>query len=220
VAVVLKLGGSIVAPNGLDKERLGGLADAINASKQQLAVVVGSGSLSRNYSAAMRSLGASEFDADCAGIMISRANAIALAALLERGIYVEGYAGAKAALPEKTPVMGGVLPLLTTTSVAALLAECVRAERLVIATNVDGVYDKDPRKHADARRYGTIGAAQLVAMAAERDARSATENFVVDLLAAKTIARSRIPAIVLDGKDLKNLSLAIAGRKCDGTLVR
>jgi len=220
VTTVLKLGGSIVAPNGLDSEHLGGLAAAINAARQPLAVVVGSGAISRDYSAAMRSLGASEFDADCAGIMISRANAIALAALLERGIYVESYAQAKAALPEKTPVMGGVLPLLTTTSVAALLAECVRARRLVIATNVDGIYDKDPRKHADARRYGAIGAAQLVAMAAERDCRSATENFVVDLLAAKTIARSKIPATVLDGKDLKNLSLALAGRKCNGTLVK
>lgn len=49
-----------------------------------------------------------------------------------------------------------------TTAVA--LAAYLRADRCQIFTDVDGVYDRDPRVHADARRFGRIGYAQMLAL--------------------------------------------------------
>ena len=47
-------------------------------------------------------------------------------------------------------------PFFTTDTAAALRAMEIGAEILLKATKVDGVYDKDPVKHADARRYATV----------------------------------------------------------------
>ena len=47
-------------------------------------------------------------------------------------------------------------PFFTTDTAAALRAMEIGAEVLLMAKNVDGVYDKDPKKHADARRYATV----------------------------------------------------------------
>lgn len=52
-----------------------------------------------------------------------------------------------------------------TTAVA--LAAYLGAEKCEIYTDVDGVYDKDPRKHPDARRYSRIGYGEMLAMARE-----------------------------------------------------
>ncbi len=49
-----------------------------------------------------------------------------------------------------------------TTAVA--LAAYLRADRCQIFTDVDGVYDRDPRIHADARRYGRIGYGEMLAL--------------------------------------------------------
>lgn len=49
-----------------------------------------------------------------------------------------------------------------TTAVA--LAACLKADRCQIFTDVDGVYDRDPRIHADALRYGRIGYGEMLAL--------------------------------------------------------
>ena len=52
--------------------------------------------------------------------------------------------------------MGGLKPGITTDAVAALVAERVNADLLVKGTDQDGVYDKDPRKHARMQLSWTI----------------------------------------------------------------
>lgn len=47
-------------------------------------------------------------------------------------------------------------PLVTTDSAASLRGIEIKADVLLKATNVDGVYDKDPRKHTDAKKYNTV----------------------------------------------------------------
>ncbi len=47
-------------------------------------------------------------------------------------------------------------PFFTTDTAAALRAMEIGAEVLLKATKVDGIYDKDPKKHADARRYRPV----------------------------------------------------------------
>ncbi len=49
-----------------------------------------------------------------------------------------------------------------TTAVA--LADFLQADRCIIYTDVDGVYDKDPRKHADARKYARIGYDEMLGL--------------------------------------------------------
>jgi uridylate kinase len=50
----------------------------------------------------------------------------------------------------KIAVLGGLKPGMTTDTVAALIAERINADMLIKATDQEGVYNKDPRKHPDA----------------------------------------------------------------------
>jgi uridylate kinase len=54
-------------------------------------------------------------------------------------------------------------PFFTTDSGAALRAIEIGADLLLKATKVDGVYDKDPKKHADAQRYERLSYDQVIA---------------------------------------------------------
>ena len=114
--------------------------------------------------------------------------------------------------------MGGNYPGHTTDAVAAMLAERVGAERLVIATNVDGVYTDDPRKDPDAVKLDRVTADELVKITMRGEA-GAGSNSVVDPLASKIIKRSRMPTFVVDGRDLEALESAIRGEGKKGTVI-
>ncbi|MEM0475232.1 MAG: UMP kinase [Candidatus Norongarragalinales archaeon] len=224
--VVLSLGGSLLYENGVYSEnaaREKAIAVARASKKISLGIVVGGGAKARQKANDARSRGASEFEADEAAIIATRENARAFArALLEAGVravYCEEFHKAADLLARGfTPVMGGQLPGLTTDSCAVLLAELTRAARVVNATNVDGVYNKNPELKG-ARRFARLSHEKLVALAAAQDARKPGQHFVFDVLACKLAARSKIRIDFVDGRNAKEFKLALEGGKHGGTIV-
>ncbi len=225
--LVLSLGGSLLYENGsLNARALREKARAVAAAAQRvsIAVVVGGGTKARTYAEAARAQRKSEFEADEAAIHATRENARAFAkALFETGgahaVYVDDFHKAVELLRRGfTPVMGGQMPGLTTDACSVLLAELARASRVVNASNVDGVYNKDP-KLKGARRFPRLTHEKLVALAAAQDARRAGQHFVFDLLACKLAARSRIRLDFVDGRDAAKLEAVLEGRKSGGTTV-
>ena len=107
-------------------------------------------------------------------------------------------------------VMGGLCPGQTTDAVAALLAERVRADRLIVATSVDGVYTSDPEKDPAARKLDNMTARELVRLAMETEMRAGSRS-PVDPLAAKIIERSSIPSAVVLGSIVENLRKGALG---------
>jgi hypothetical protein len=67
------------------------------------------------------------------------------------------------AAPHRTGRIGFPVPSLRDPETAALAA-CLEADRCQIFTDVDGVYDRDPRIHPDARRFGRISYGQMLAL--------------------------------------------------------
>lgn len=226
-AVVLSLGGSLLYENGALshaalKQKAGAVARA--AERVSLAVVVGGGVKARAAANAARERGASEFEADEAAIAATRENARVFAKTLFQdfgvhAVYVDDFHKAADLLHRGfTPVMGGQLPGLTTDACSVLLAELTRASRVVNASVVDGVYNKDP-KLKGARKFPRLTHEKLVALAAAQDARRAGQHFVFDLLACKIAARSRVRIDFVDGRDAAQFELALEGRKHKGTIV-
>jgi uridylate kinase len=115
-------------------------------------------------------------------------------------------------------VMGGTVPGHTTDAVSAMLAEKVGAARLVNATNVDGVYDSDPRKNDDAKKYDTMTYEQLGDISSEGHDR-AGPNVIFDPKGLDIITKNRIPLLVCNGRDIESLKNAILGKKFEGTIV-
>lgn len=197
-------------------------ADVLRQScPMPLGLVVGGGFPARRYIEAARRLQLDEAGLDHLGIAVTRANAWLLVAALGAEAYPRpAHDFEEAALALRSyprVVMGGTHPGHTTDAVAAMLAERVRAERLVIVTNVDGVYTADPKVDPKAQLLVTVSARQLVELAGTN--RSAGSTGVMDPLAAQIVQRARIETRVVNGSDPGNVAKAIAGKAFKGTTV-
>jgi len=211
---VYSLGGSILA--GRDAKSLQEYADALKqlAAEHQIFVVVGGGKIAREYIEKARALGASEMFCDTIGIGATKLNSALLVAALGDSApqeIPESYAqAARLAQPGKIVVMGGVAVGQTTDAVAALLAEYVHADKIIIATSVDGVYTADPEKDPAAKKLAVITPRALVRLAMETEMKAGSRS-PVDPLAAKIIERSSIPTAIVLGSEIENLRKGALG---------
>ncbi len=222
--VVVSLGGSVLVPGEEDARFLADLAHMLRAVSRRvkLFAVTGGGRVARYYIETGRALGVPERRLDELGIGVTRMNARLLAAALKgranrepAGSYAEALR-----LARRYPIvlMAGTAPGHTTDRVSASLARAVRASRIVNATSVDGVYTADPRTHPDASLLEHIGFEELVRLSGEGH-RAAGPNVVFDPVAARVLARDRIPLSVVRGRDLEALESAILGQPFRGTRV-
>ena len=99
-------------------------------------------------------------------------------------------------------------PFFSTDSGAALRAAQINADVLLKATNVDGVYDKDPNKFADAVKFDTISHNELL----ER------HLAVMDTAAAAICRENKIPILVFNLNKIENIRKAVSGENA-GTIV-
>ena len=221
--IVISLGGSILIPK-LSENRISSYVPVLKAIAEhhRLFVVVGGGGAARDYIEAARKLGVDEGTSDEIGILVTRLNATLLISALGDAAYpkvADSHAEAKKfAESGKIVVMGGITPGQTTDAVAAVLAERVRASVFINATSVNGIYDKDPKKHKNAKRFDTLTPQQLLVIVSQIGLGAGSNN-VLDIIAARIVERSHIPLVVLDGQVPENLSDAILKGKFTGTIV-
>ena len=157
---VYSLGGSILA--GRDPESLRQYAQALKelAKEHQIFVVVGGGRSPASTSRRPAPWAHRRCSATLIGIGATKLNSALLVAALGDAAPQEipdTYAqAARLGQPGKIVVMGGVAPGQTTDAVSALLAEYVHADKLIVATSVDGVYTADPEKDPAAKKLATM----------------------------------------------------------------
>ena len=93
-------------------------------------------------------------------------------------------------------------PYFTTDSGAALRAAEMRCDALFKGTSVDGVYDSDPKKNADAKRYDTVSYDKVLA-----------DNLkVMDASAVALCRDNNIPIVVFSIREKGNLARVLAGQ--------
>ena len=219
--IVLSFGGSVLLSKDVDVEYLQRLADLLRklSSKNKIYVVVGGGSVARTYINLGRNLKFNEDVLDSFGIEITRVNAKMFAHLL--GISNQEIpCTTDEAKQIKKPivVMGGTTPGHSTDMVSAELAEKIKAVRFVNATNVDGIYDKDPHKFADAKQIREISVEDLIQKYGTEWS-SAGKNIAIDGPALAIIKRAKIPTSIVNGKRLDQLEYALTGESFSGTII-
>lgn len=221
--IVLSLGGSVLVPS-LEKSNIASYAHVLAEISRtcRLFVVVGGGGEARRYISVARGLGMDEARCDQIGIEITRLNATLLAGALGADacpVVARDYSEALLyAAGGKIVVMGGVTPAQTTDAVSAVLAEYTKADVLVNATAVDGIYTADPKTSPSARRCDRLTADELIGII-ESTPMGAGANTVIDLVAAKVIQRSGIPLVVIDGRDPRALRRTLLEGKFSGSIV-
>ena len=189
-----------------------------------LAVTIGGGRAAREYIGIGRELGLTEVELDEVGIDVTRLHARLLAATIGPPTSSHPPTTLAAAVQElrhfSPVILGGTEPGHTTDGVAALLAVRLRATRLVNATNVDALYDRDPNAEPKAARpIRRISWPRFQEMVRANASASAGQHFIFDRLGAEQLARARIPTAIVYGRDLPNLERALRGEPFLGTQV-
>jgi uridylate kinase len=176
-------------------------------------VIAGGGNIARHYITHARSSGADESTLDELGIEISRLNAKLLIYALKN----KAYSHPPTTLQEVRHavddglivVTGGLHPGQSTNGTAALIAEKINAEQFLNATDVDGVYDMDPNKFKNAKKFKRIELKNLRNMLVHEDSLAGGYD-LMDIVALKIIERSKIKTRILKA-DIKTLEKAIKG---------
>ncbi len=218
--VVLKIGGSLLYDeNGnvvLDIIRkYSEVILALRESGHKFMIVVGGGKPAREFIAAARALGASEAQCDWLGIKLARNNAELMSAALGESAYpkiAESLDELEASMISgKIVLMGGLIPGQSTNAVAAIAAELLKADLLLNATNVDGVYDKDP-KESGAKKIDSLHIGELKRILAGGGTK-AGEYKLFDPVALRVVERSKIKTIIFNGTIPENVHRILNGEK-------
>ncbi|HID49560.1 MAG TPA: UMP kinase, partial [Chromatiales bacterium] len=180
--VVLSIGGSTMSHDGKpDVPLLKKLAAVLKKSRNSFGIVTGGGHNARVYANAARELGANEFEADAVAILSTKKNAHIMVHALKGLAYqnvLDDFEEARAvAQDHKVVVMGGTIPGITTDTDSVLLAEALEAKRVVNVSNVEAIYDSDPRKNKSAKRFAKLTYEELNKLAAKSDMRKAGTHF-------------------------------------------
>ena len=99
-------------------------------------------------------------------------------------------------------------PFFSTDTAAALRANEIGAEALLKATNVDGIYDKDPKKHEDAKKINEVTYLEVLNK----------KLSVMDTTAISLCMDNDLPIVVFDINKKHNLKKLIEGKKIGTTV--
>jgi uridylate kinase len=221
--IVLRIGGSVVA-SPVNTELMSKYTDVVKKLKEQnheVAVVVGGGTLAREFISIAKNLGLDMRAQDEIAISVSRLFAqlflkkLGNLACDKVALTLED--AATCLSNGKIVVMGGLKPGITTDAVAALVAEHVGGELLVKGTDQDGIYSKDPRKYADAVQLDRLSFDDLQGVFSESRHKAGMHQ-IVDPEAVKVLKRERVKLVVVNGFKPENILLAVQGAKV-GTVV-
>jgi len=208
VRLVIRIGANVL-------DRLRGLG-------HQFIVVVGGGSVAREFIKLAREAGLSDDEQDEIAISVSRIFAQILATklmgLAAKSVPTSVDEAAKIFEDDGIAFMGGLKPGMTTDAVAAMAAASINAGLIVKATDQDGIYTKDPRKHSDARKIDELSFDELSGML-EEDSHRVGIHQILDPEAVRILEKRRIETVVVNGFKPENIISAVNGEKI-GTRVR
>lgn len=220
--IVISIGGSVILSEDADASFLNELKTLLKklSNNFRIYLVVGGGKTARTYIKLGRELNFNEDFLDDIGIKVTKVNAKLLANTLEiSNKTIPNTTDEAKELKDPIVVMGGTTPGHSTDMVGAELAEKTCANKFIIATNVDGVYDKDPNIYKDAIQIKEISVKQLIAEYGT-GWNTAGKNIVIDGPALEIINRAKIPTFVLNGKRLDELEKAITNQSFNGTIIK
>jgi uridylate kinase len=229
--ILLKLSGEALAGNqgtGINTAVINQIAQDIKVAHEtgvEIGLVIGGGNIFRGIAASAQ--GMDRASSDYMGMLATCINALALQEALEKaGVptrvqsaiemaeIAESYIRRRAIRHlEKGRIVifaaGTGNPFFTTDTAAALRAMEINAEILMKATKVDGIYDKDPTKHTDAKKYDKISYIDVLKQGLQ----------VMDSTAISLCMDNKLPIMTFDLAKPGNILKAVKGENIGTTVV-
>lgn len=224
---VLSLGGSLVVPNGgIDTEFLTNfdkfIRNQISEKKRRFFIVVGGGATTRHYQDAARVVRIekiSNVDLDWLGLHATRLNA-----QLVRTIFVDiadprviKHYEIILKIDKPVAIAAGWKPGWSTDFDSVTLCQDYGLTSVVNMTNIDQVYDKDPKKFPDAKPLVDVTWKEYCAIAGDKW--TPGMNLPFDPIASKLARKLGTTVKILNGKDLTNVEKTLDGKPFHGTTI-
>ncbi len=227
-AFILSLGGSLVVPSsGIDTEFLTALntflRKQISEKKRRFFLVVGGGATTRLYQQAAQSVIGTRIeneDLDWIGIHATRLNAHMIRVIfrdIAHSHVIKHYEIIRK-VDEPIVIAAGWKPGWSTDYCAITLCQDYGIQTAINMTNVDQVYDKDPRKNKDAKPLKEIRWKEYCRMAGDKWIPGM--NLPFDPIASKLARDLGVTVKILNGRNLDNLEKALDGKPFVGTTIR
>lgn len=223
---VLSVGGSIVAPDAVDKTFLirfrQAILDYLNGdTNRKLVLVVGGGGPARAYQKAYREIveNSDSDSQDWIGIMATRLNGELL-----KGIFADDCPDPVVTDPTSiTGFMGRILvaagwkPGFSTDNDSVLLAEKIGADTVINLSNINKVYSADPKLDSNAVPLDNISWDQMKKLVGDKWTPGV--NIPFDPVATKRASALGLKVITAAGKDIENMKKILTGADFEGTTI-
>jgi uridylate kinase len=229
--VVVAIGGSLLRPEVADRsswlKELSMIVKEQVSSEVKFGVVVGGGSPARESIQLVEPIINDILALDRIGIAATRLNAAIIKEIFQNsGINVSediplDVSQAVVMMDEyDVVVMGGTLPGHTTDKVAIELAISTNSEKCIIATNVNKVYEEDPKENENAKSFDEMSIRKLQQIVGPAKHSKAGASQVVDPVGVSLALESSLTLNILDGRIMKNIKNAVQGNVFEGTTVK
>jgi uridylate kinase len=223
--VVVSLGGSLVVPQGVGidtafLQEFKRVLERAIARGQRFVIVIGGGSVAREYQRAARELAAlTDEDADWLGIHATRLNAHLLRTIFKDIAHPRVFSSADdvRAVSEPLTIGAGWRPGWSTDYVAVSIAERLGARRIANLSNTAGVFERDPREDPSARKFERISWVEYRALI-PREWRPGL-NTPFDPIASRKAEELDLEVAVMNGKQLVHFERYLAREQFDGTTI-
>lgn len=222
---IISLGGSIIIPpEGFNIEFLKKFRELVlNRVKlgEKFILVVGGGSTCRKYQQAAKDAGSvSDIDLDWLGIYTTHLNARFTGLLFNGWAEPELVINPNKKIRSKKSILiaGGWKPGCSTDYDAVLLAKTYGAKELINLSNIDYIYDLDPRQNPKAKKLENLNWTALRQIVGDKWIPGA--NLPFDPVAAKTAQKLGLTVKFAKGTDLSSLKNLLDGKAYQGSLIK
>jgi len=222
--IIISLGGSIIVPDNIDTDFLKDFVLVIGEYVKKgyhFVIITGGGKTCRRYNDSLEQIiKPTEKDLDWMGISVTRLNAelvrIAFGDLAYETIILDPDLIPKTEKP--VLVGGGWKPGNSSDLAAVHSAQKVGAEKLINLSNIDFVYDKDPKIFPDAKIIRKSSWVEFRAILP--DVWTPGLNSPFDPIAAKEAEALGLEVAIINGKNIESLKNYLDGKEFTGSIIR
>jgi len=221
--VVLSLGGSLIVPDEIDVDYLRRFKFVIEGYIKKgfrFVIVCGGGKTARDYqTAAKKIVNLHSEDVDWLGVHATRINAHFLRTIFRDKAHPKIITNPieKINFKEKILVAAGWKPGWSSDYDAVLLAKNLGIKKVINLSNIDYVYDKDPKKFKDAKRFDSISWHDFRKIVGNKW--DPGLNMPFDPVASKEAEKEGLTVIIANGADLDNFEVILRGKRFNGTTI-
>ncbi len=228
--IVISLGGSLIIPNQIDWQFLKKFKEIIISEikkGKQFAIVTGGGYTAREYIQAARKITKVTLDdQDWIGIHATRINAHLIKTIFRKYAHSKINKNPRVkedlnnyfARREGIMIAAGWRPGWSSDLVATIIAERLKAKKLINLSNIEYVYNKDPKKFSDAEIIKKIDWKNFRKIVGNKWSPGLNAPF--DPIASQLAEKNELEVIITNGKNLKNLKNIFSNKNFQGTIIK